>query len=224
MEKNMEIWEKFREVPAEAQRPITAGRLKGMTDINPMWRLKCLTEQYGACGFGWYTEIVERWVENTGTEDITANVMLNLYVKDGEDWSMPIQGVGGSALVSIQKGKPYTNDECFKMAETDAISVACKKLGIGANIYWNKDNTKYNDSKRDNVAAENELDDQIENLAKQMISPTHVKTLCTEAGNIGISTVVICKEYGVNDVNELTEAQYGDCLNKIAQEKKKRGA
>ena len=30
------------------------------------------------------------------------------------------------------------------MALTDAISVACKALGMGADVYWEKDNTKYN--------------------------------------------------------------------------------
>lgn len=30
------------------------------------------------------------------------------------------------------------------MALTDAISVACKALGIGADVYWDKDSTKYN--------------------------------------------------------------------------------
>ena len=29
------------------------------------------------------------------------------------------------------------------MALTDAISVACKLIGIGANVYWEKDATKY---------------------------------------------------------------------------------
>ena len=29
------------------------------------------------------------------------------------------------------------------MALTDAISVACKALGFGANVYWDKDRTKY---------------------------------------------------------------------------------
>lgn len=29
------------------------------------------------------------------------------------------------------------------MAYTDALSVACKALGIGADIYWSKDKTKY---------------------------------------------------------------------------------
>ena len=29
------------------------------------------------------------------------------------------------------------------MAETDAISVACKKLGMGADVYWQANETKY---------------------------------------------------------------------------------
>ena len=33
---NMELYELGRQVPDEAKKPITAGRLKGFTDINPM--------------------------------------------------------------------------------------------------------------------------------------------------------------------------------------------
>ena len=29
------------------------------------------------------------------------------------------------------------------MAYTDALSVSCKQLGIGADVYWEKDRTKY---------------------------------------------------------------------------------
>lgn len=57
MSDNMRIYNAVREVPKEAQKPITAGRLKGMTDINPMWRIKKLTELFGPCGVGWcYSE------------------------------------------------------------------------------------------------------------------------------------------------------------------------
>lgn len=35
------------------------------------------------------------------------------------------------------------SDECYKMATTDALSVACKNLGIGADIYWKESKTKY---------------------------------------------------------------------------------
>jgi hypothetical protein len=49
---NLEIYEKVRAVPQEAQKPISGGRLSGKTDINPMWRIKVLTETFGVCGFG----------------------------------------------------------------------------------------------------------------------------------------------------------------------------
>ena len=51
---NLDIYNKVREVPNKAKKNIGGGRLKGMTDINPMWRIKTLTEQFGPAGFGWY--------------------------------------------------------------------------------------------------------------------------------------------------------------------------
>ena len=42
-----------------------------------------------------------------------------------------------------EKSGMYVDDEAFKKAETDAISVACKMLGIGADVYWSEDRTKY---------------------------------------------------------------------------------
>ena len=50
----MEIYEKMQDTPKEAQKQIGAGRLKGFTDINPMWRIKRLTEVFGPCGIGWW--------------------------------------------------------------------------------------------------------------------------------------------------------------------------
>ena len=41
---NLGIYERVRQVPEAAKRSIQAGRLKGKTDINPMWRIKALTE------------------------------------------------------------------------------------------------------------------------------------------------------------------------------------
>lgn len=151
MSKNMEIYERTRAVPKEAQKTIGGGRLKGMTDINPMWRIKTLTENFGPCGVGWYYEIIDRWLETSmASDEITANVKINLYVHIGEEWSKPIQGVGGSMFVSKEKGGIYTDDECYKKALTDAISVSCKALGFGADIYWSKDTTKYTDPKKEN--------------------------------------------------------------------------
>lgn len=140
---NMDIYEKVREVPKEAQKPIQGGRLKGFTDINPMWRIKALTEQFGPCGVGWYIDIKDKWLETSANGEVTANVIIDLYIKVEDTWSAPIVGIGGSKFVSNEKNGPTVSDECFKMALTDAISVACKNLGFGADIYWSQGRTKY---------------------------------------------------------------------------------
>lgn len=145
---NLKIYEAAREVPENAKKKIGGGRLKGMTDINPMWRIKKLTELFGPAGVGWYFEILDLWILDGSDGNKTANAKINLYVKDGDEWSKPIAGVGGGAFVSKESGGMYTNDECYKMALTDALSVSCKALGIGADVYWAADNTKYNDTKK----------------------------------------------------------------------------
>jgi hypothetical protein len=143
---NLSIYNAVRQVPAEAQREIKGGRLSGKTDINPMWRIKTLTEQFGMCGFGWRYEITKQWIEKADNGEIAAFVNIDLYVKQDGEWSAAIPGNGGSMFVAQESKGPYVSDECFKMALTDAISVACKALGFGADVYWEKDSTKYDKS------------------------------------------------------------------------------
>jgi hypothetical protein len=140
---NLKLYEAIRQVPEEAQKPIQGGRLKGMTDINPMWRIKTLTEQFGVCGIGWYYEILQEKIEEGANDEKVALVKIALYIKQGNEWSKPIIGTGGSMFVAKERGGLYTSDEAFKMALTDAISVSCKALGMGADIYWQGDRTKY---------------------------------------------------------------------------------
>lgn len=151
MDERMEIYEAAREVPGTAKRMITGGRLKGKTDINPMWRIKKLTELFGPCGIGWKYEIVRMWTETGNDGEATANVNINLFYRKEDGWSEAIPGVGGSMLVAKEKGGMFTSDECYKMALTDAISVSCKALGIGADVYWSGDVTKYTDQREETV-------------------------------------------------------------------------
>ena len=53
---NKRIYDKVRQVPAEAKKTIAGGRLKGYTDINPQWRIEMLTDLFGPCGSGWRTD------------------------------------------------------------------------------------------------------------------------------------------------------------------------
>lgn len=146
---NLDIYNQVRSVPAEALKKITGGRLKGMSDINPMWRIKMLTEVFGLCGVGWKTEIVEKRLERGHGDEIVCFVDINLYVKIDGAWSDPIPGMGGSSFVTKEAKGLHTSDECFKMAYTDAISVACKSLGFAADVYFSNDRTKYSQSNDD---------------------------------------------------------------------------
>lgn len=140
---NLAIYNAVRSVPDSAKRQIGAGRLKGKTDINPMWRIKTLTEQFGPCGIGWKYVITDKRLEQGANGEVAAFLDIDLFVKADGVWSDAIPGTGGSAFVAKENKGPYTSDECFKMALTDAISVACKALGFGADVYWEADRSKY---------------------------------------------------------------------------------
>ena len=141
---NLEIYNHVRAVPPEAIKEIKAGRLKGMSDINPMWRIKRLTEMFGPCGIGWWYVIKdERIVDDAATKQRAAFVDIDLYYSWNGKTSMPVPGTGGASFLSQERNGLYLSDECFKMALTDAISVAAKAIGVGADVYYAKDRDKY---------------------------------------------------------------------------------
>lgn len=184
---NLELYNKVREVPQDAKKTISAGRIKGFTDINPMWRIKCLTEQFGPCGIGWYYKTVEKWTETVGDE-ICAFVMIELYVLYDGKWSQPISGTGGSRLATKERSGVYVSDECYKMATTDALSVACKNLGIGADVYWKEGKTKYDQT----GSASNEL------------SNTDISALRSYMKTNGLDEKKVLEKYRLTSISQLT--------------------
>jgi len=144
---NLAIYERARQVPESALKKIDGGRLKGMSDINPMFRIKRMTEIFGPCGIGWKYEIVEKKFETQG-QAVKCFIQINLYYKWNGEWSEPIPGVGGAGFVDREKSGLFVNDEAEKMGLTDALGVAMKALGIAADVYWDKDGKAINtDSK-----------------------------------------------------------------------------
>lgn len=143
---NLKFYNMGREVPECALKQISAGRLKGMSDINPMWRIKKLTEMFGPCGIGWWYDITDKRLEHDPLSKQTAAfVDIKLYYIDPDNGaaSHGIPGTGGASFVAQERNGAYMSDECYKMALTDAISVAAKALGIGADVYFARDDTKY---------------------------------------------------------------------------------
>lgn len=144
MEDAVKIYESLSKPPKSALRTIEAGKLKGKTDINPQWRYRAMTEKFGLVGIGWKYEVQKLWTEQGAGAEKLAFAQVAVYVKDGNKWSEPIVGIGGSKLVQTEKGTPVSNDEGYKMAVTDAFSTSLKMLGVAADIYaglW--DGSKY---------------------------------------------------------------------------------
>ena len=145
-EKAIDIYESLSRPPKDALREIQAGKLKGKTDINPQWRYEAMTEKFGLAGIGWKYEVQKLWTEAGAGNEKLAFAQVAVFIKDGDAWSEPVVGIGGSKLVQFEKGAAVSNDEGYKMAVTDAFSTALKMLGVAADIYAGRwDGTKYND-------------------------------------------------------------------------------
>lgn len=95
-----------------------------------------------------------------------AIVDIELYVKVNGEWSEPIEGTGGSSFIAKEKNGLYTSDECFKMAYTDAISVACKSLGMGADVYWG--DSKYPTQEKKMQLKKQQLKKSLKNLKTKL--------------------------------------------------------
>lgn len=140
----LQIYESLAQPPKSALREIQAGKLKGKTDINPQWRYKAMTEKFGLVGIGWKYEVQKLWTEHGASSEVLAFAQVAVFIKDGDIWSEPIVGIGGSKLVQTEKGAAVSNDEGYKMAVTDAFSTALKMLGVAADIYAGRwDGSKY---------------------------------------------------------------------------------
>ena len=130
--------------PKNALKPIEFGALKGKSDINPQWRIEALTEQFGLCGIGWKFEIDDITIQECPSGERLLYMRVNLYVKNGEEWSAAIPGMGGDYIIKKNKAGLVANDEAYKMCLTDALGNAAKCIGVAADIYrGNYDGSKY---------------------------------------------------------------------------------
>jgi len=147
---NLRIWDQFCRTPADATKQFNKGGWSG-TDINPAYRLKCLTELFGPQGTGWGWTIHERWREAWPSrvkvggqwEDYSAEcafVCLSLWYfdEDGVRHECSPQ-IGGTEC-------DLAPDEVWKMSITDAIGKCCLALGIAADVYLGQFDSKYREA------------------------------------------------------------------------------
>jgi len=173
----MHIYNSLKNVPQQYKKTILAGRLKGMSDIKPQWRILKLTEMFGACGIGWRIQNLKFEYEKATDEEIVCNCHLDFSYKINDVWSEPIPATGGSKLLTKEKHGLYVSDEVEKMAYTDAISVATKMIGLAGEVYIGHDG-KYGDKPENpsnNQANNNDLQwlnviDKDKNFTKEWLN------------------------------------------------------
>ena len=132
---NLKIWNDIKRPPSSVLKKIDFGYLKGKADINPQWRLMAMTQAFGVVGHGWTYRIVRTWSETGGDGQVMAFSEVAVKTKLNGEWGEEFFGTGGSTIVELSKGNLKSNDEGYKMATTDALSVAFKAVGVAADIY-----------------------------------------------------------------------------------------
>ena len=206
----METWNKLKQPPKSALKEITGGRLKGMTDVNPQWRYQAMTEAFGACGVGWKYEIKRLWCEPAQNE-IFAFAEVNVYVKGADGWGEPIPGVGGSKLIAKETAGLHSNDEGYKMAVTDALSVALKMLGVASDIYmglW--DGSKYTETRTDEEP--------------KLIDEKQLSSLVDYMDKLNVDEAKFKAFMGVTSLAEITTDNYPKAIAAMKAKEKKSAA
>ncbi|OPH36748.1 hypothetical protein [Moraxella lacunata] len=141
---NLSIWNKVKQVPPQFLKPIGFGKLKGKSDINPQWRLMAMTQAFGAVGHGWNYRIVRTWSEPHPNGSVMCFAEVAVQTKLDGEWGKEFSGIGGSEIIESNKNGLQSNDDGYKMAVTDALSVAFKAVGVAGDIYLgNFDGSKY---------------------------------------------------------------------------------
>ena len=144
MSDNLKIWNAVKQVPPSFLKPIGFGKLKGKSDINPQWRIMAMTQAFGVVGHGWTYRIVRTWNESAPDGSVMCFAEVAVKTKIDGEWGQEFGGIGGSNSIEKNKNGLVANDDGYKMAVTDALSVAFKAVGIAADIYMgNYDDSKY---------------------------------------------------------------------------------
>lgn len=225
----MRFFEAAERVPEKFLSRIKGGNLSGKHSIDPQWRIRKLTELFGPCGQGWKVEPVRFWTEPGPNETVAAFCQVNLYWREDPQgpWSDPVSGIGGNQLVQKFSRGLNLNDECYKMAMTDAISVACKALGVGSLIYEGAfDGDKYSVPIPDSMAMAKTtpaarangqaLDNVTEAEAIQAIQGLHsYKDVCTYMQGKSVASLTPeeaerVRKFALNRLGKINEASLSE--------------
>lgn len=138
-----ERYSKLATPPVSALKAINGGTLSGKANINPQWKIQAVTEVYGLCGIGWKYEIADKQIIDCPDGQKLIYLTVALQVKDGDQWSAPIYGIGGDLIIKKRGSGLLADDDAYKKCLTDALGNAMKNIGVAADVYREMFDTKY---------------------------------------------------------------------------------
>lgn len=192
MTENLKIWDALAKTDPSHTKPFNrSGGFKG-TAIKPIWIIKRLTEQFGACGVGWGAyEPTFQVVPAEGEILVYCTVSAWHGSPENRLW-----GVGGDKVMAKRSsGSPFCDDEAFKKAFTDALGNAFKFLGVGADVHMGQfDDDKYVTQAREEFA---------EKTPVKLASDADCAEILTLANAAEVALADICKAANVTNLRDL---------------------
>lgn len=193
---NLAIWNALAKTdPAHTKQFSRAGGFRG-TAIKPMWIVKMLTDQFGACGTGWGIDKPEFQVVQGEGETLVFCAVRCWYASGPDRFHQELHGVGGDRIVTRRRdGAAFNDDEAFKKAYTDAIGNAFKFLGVGADVHMGLfDDSKYVEATQAEFRQQDKDSELLrEPEARAKLEGTHTsKTALRNAVNALIAKVREC--------------------------------
>lgn len=151
MSENTKLWDALaRTDPAQTKGFKRSGGFAG-TAVKPIYCDQRMTEHFGPCGEKWGIDEPNFQVVQAG-EETMVYCWVSIWIKEP---THKIFGVGGDKVVMKTTNGLKTSDEAFKMAFTDAVGNAYKRLGMSADIHMGLfDDSKYVNDLRREFAAE----------------------------------------------------------------------
>lgn len=132
---NLTLWGAYHTPPPDACKEFTrAGGFRG-TAIDPMWLIRCATEQWGPMGDRWGLEIEADWFETLDPNHILHISDCILYYPGPSGERAKVPCIGQTWAVYPGKSGSIYDEEAPKKSRTDAVSKGLSWLGFGAAVH-----------------------------------------------------------------------------------------
>ena len=134
---NVSLWNELVTTPPEYLKDFKrAGGFAGKS-IDPVYRVRRLTEMFGPVGKGWGVVQEDQWSE-AGSGAFVVYVRGHVWWRDTDGTVYQTNSHTGGTVAD------RAPDEVYKMAETDALGKCALDLGLAADVYMGEhDGDKY---------------------------------------------------------------------------------